>query len=199
MNSRGVAPLGLLALITASSAVCAQGQENRESLIDPAQYRGLAADHRAYRVGDVVTVLVLEATRAKSQAATDAASDLDMHVGLAAPSTQYSAQLGIGGSNSGGAQTTRVGELSTQISTQVVAVEPNGLLRIEGEQTLTVNRERQTIRLIGMVRPEDIAANNTVFSNRIANADLELIGVGSVSESQRQSIIYRFFKWLGLM
>lgn len=173
--------------------------QQRESLIDPADYRALAADHRAYRVGDVVTVYVLEATRAKSQAATDAASDLDMRAGLASPSTRYDASLGIGAANSAGAQTTRVGELRTQISTQVVAVAPDGSLQIEGQQSLTVNGERQRIRLSGLVRPEDIAADNTVFSNRIANADLELVGVGVVSESQRQGVLYRLFKWLRLM
>src|SRR5690242_5285863 len=121
MNRKVIATLAWLGLAASSFAACAQSQEGGgESLIDPAQYRGLAADHRAYRVGDVVTVLVIEATRAKSQAATDAASDLDMHVGLTSPSTRYDATLGVGGSNSGGAQTTRVGELSTQISTQVI-------------------------------------------------------------------------------
>ena len=182
------------------ASLCAPASaQDRESLIDPAAYRGLAADHRAYRLGDVVTVFVLEATRAKSQAATDAASDLDMHVGLASPSTQYNATLGLGGSNSGGAQTTRLGELRTQISAQVIEVEPDGTLRIAGEQTLRVNGELQKIRVSGLVRPEDISAENTVWSHRIANADLELLGVGVVSESQRQSIFYRVFKWLRLM
>lgn len=184
-----------LALCTCTTA----GAQQRESLVDPASYRGLAADHRAQRVGDVITVFVLEATRAKSQAATDASSDLQMNAGLSSPSTQYDATLGISGANSAGAQTTRVGELSTQISTQVVAVEPDGVLRIAGEQTLTVNGERQRIRLSGLVRPADISADNTVWSNRIAQADLELVGVGTVSESQRQSIFYRVFKWLRLM
>lgn len=182
-------------------ALCcgAAAAQQRESLIDPASYRNLAADHRAYRVGDVVTVYVLEATRAKSQAATDAASDLDMRAGLNSPSTAYNATLGIGGANSAGAQTTRVGELRTQISTQVVAVTPDGALEIEGLQTMTVNGERQKIRLRGLVRPEDIGADNIVLSHRIANADIELVGVGVVSESQRQSIFYRLFKWLRLM
>lgn len=182
------------------ASLCAPASaQDRESLIDPAAYRGLAADHRAYRLGDVVTVFVLEATRAKSQAATDATSDLDMRVGLASPSTQYNATLGLGGSNSGGAQTTRLGELRTQISAQVIEVEPDGTLRIAGEQTLRVNGELQKIRVSGLVRPEDISAENTVWSHRIANADLELLGVGVVSESQRQSIFYRVFKWLRLM
>jgi flagellar L-ring protein FlgH len=78
-------------------------------------------------------------------------------------------------------------------------VEPDGTLRIAGEQTLRVNGELQKIRVSGLVRPEDISAENTVWSHRIANADLELLGVGVVSESQRQSIFYRVFKWLRLM
>lgn len=162
-------------------------------------YRGLAADHHAYRVGDVITVYVLEATRAKSQAATQASSDVGLHARLSAPSATYNAALGVGGNDTTGAETTRVGELRTQISAQVVAVRTDGTLEIEGAQTLTVNGEHQAIRLSGLVRPEDITPDNTVWSNRIAQAKLELLGVGVVSESQRQSILYRVFKWLRLM
>lgn len=171
----------------------------RESLVDADSYRSLAADHRAYRVGDVIAVYVFEATRARSQAATDADSSLGINARLSAPSTQYAASLGLDASNGASAQTTRIGELRTQISAQVVAVDPNGMLHIDGQQTLTVNGERQTIRLTGLVRPEDVAADNSVWSNRIANADLELVGAGVVSASQRQSLLYRLFKWLRLL
>ena len=186
-----------LALAVAIAPLAHAGE--RESLIDPQQYRGLAADHRAYRVGDVITIYVLEATRAKSQAATEAGSKLDLHAGLSTPSTDYNGTLGIGGGNSAGAQTTRIGELRTQFSAQVVDVEANGNLRISGEQSLLVNGERQKIRLTGLVRPEDIDAGNSVYSTRIANADIELLGKGVVSESQRQSVLYRIFKWLRVL
>ena len=191
--------MAIVFLAVASHAVAGEADGQRESLIDPGRYRALAADHRAYRVGDIVTIQVLEATRAKSQAATEAGSELDLGVGFSSPSTSYDASLGLNGGNASGAQTTRVGELRTQVSAQVIAIEPNGNLRIEGEQSLIVNGERQKIRITGMVRPEDISAANTVWSNRIANADLELLGVGVVSESQRQSVLYRVFKWLRLM
>lgn len=184
----------MLALLMLASPLA-----HAQSLIEPERYRALAADHRAYRVGDVITVFVAEATRARSQAATDASSRLDLNAGLRSPTTDYNADVGIGGSNSGGAQTTRVGELRTQVSVQVVAVDTDGGLRIEGWQNLTVNGENQRIRLKGLVRPQDVSAQNTVWSNRIANAELELDGVGIVSESQRQSVIYRLFKWLRLM
>lgn len=188
-----------LAVATLLGALLATQAAQAQSLVEPERYRALAADHRAYRLGDVITVYVAEATRAKSQAATDASSRLDLGAGLRSPSTDFNADVGLSGSNSGGAQTTRVGELRTQVSVQVVALEPDGSLRIEGAQTLTVNGENQRIRLKGLVRPQDVSAQNTVWSNRIANAELELDGVGIVSESQRQSVIYRFFKWLRLM
>ena len=199
MKKRHARHIAALAVVLAAAASMPAIANERESLIDPNQYRGLAADHRAYRVGDIVTIYVLEATRAKSQAATEAGSDLNLDVGLSSPSTQYNANLGLSGNNASGAQTTRIGELRTQVSAQVTAVEANGSLRISGEQSLIVNGERQKIRITGLVRPEDIDAGNTVWSNRIANADLELLGVGVVSESQRQSIFYRVFKWLRLL
>ncbi len=199
MIERHARHLATLVFALSAAASAPAFANERESLIDPNQYRGLAADHRAYRVGDIVTIYVLEATRAKSQAATEAGSDLNLDVGLSSPSTQYNANLGLSGNNASGAQTTRVGELRTQVSAQVTAVEINGSLRIAGEQSLIVNGERQKIRITGLIRPEDINADNTVWSNRIANADLELLGVGVVSESQRQSIFYRVFKWLRLL
>ena len=199
MIARHARHLATLVFALCAAASVTTFANERESLIDPNQYRGLAADHRAYRVGDIVTIYVLEATRAKSQAATEAGSDLNLDLGLSSPSTQYNANLGLSGNNASGAQTTRVGELRTQVSAQVTAVEINGSLLIAGEQSLIVNGERQKIRITGLIRPEDINADNTVWSNRIANADLELLGVGVVSESQRQSIFYRVFKWLRLL
>lgn len=197
MNKLQQRVLACVVLMAVTAA--AHTAPTRQTLVDVENYRPLMADHRAYQPGDVLTVYVAEATRAKSQAATDASSQLALGASLSSPSTNYSAKAGLNGSNAGGAQTTRSGELRTQISVQVVAVQPDGMLDIEGEQTLLVNRERQHIRLRGRVRPQDIAADNTVWSHRIANADIELDGVGDVSTSQRQSMIYRALKWLRLL
>jgi flagellar L-ring protein precursor FlgH len=188
--------LVLLAALLAADGAYAQ---QAESLIDPARYRGLAADHRAYRVGDILTVYVLEVSRARSQAGVDADSDLQIRADLDAPSTRYDAQLGLSAGHSGGAQTVRAGEVRAQISVQVIHVDPEGRLAIEGLQTLLINGERQQIRLRGLVRPEDIEADNIVLSRRIANADIELVGVGVVSESTRQSLVYRVLKWLRIL
>jgi flagellar basal body L-ring protein FlgH len=95
--SRVLFAFSCLLLLSGSHAMA----QERESLIDPAHYRGLAADRRAYRVGDLLTVHVIEATRARSQAATDASSTLGLDAGLASPSTDYQASLGLSGRNAG--------------------------------------------------------------------------------------------------
>ncbi|MFC0677979.1 flagellar basal body L-ring protein FlgH [Lysobacter korlensis] len=193
--TKSAAWTALLAVALAAPAAA----QYRESLIDADRYRGLAADHRAYRVGDVITVFVLEVSRARSQAGVDATSELGLDANLRSPTTRYDATLGVGGGHSGGAQTVRAGEVRAQISAQVVAVDRDGRMLIEGLQTLLINGERQQIRLRGLVRPEDIAADNSVLSQRVANADIELVGVGVVSESARQSLVYRALKWLRLL
>lgn len=170
-----------------------------QSLIDPATFRGPAADRRAYRVGDVLTVYVLETSRARSQAGTDTERGMDVGIGLHSPSTVYDAKLAAKGKATGAAETRRIGELRAQLSVRVVEVEANGLLRVSGGQTLLVNGEQQRINLSGVVRPEDIAAGNVVWSSRLAEADVSLAGVGSVSEAQRRGLISRIFGWLGLL
>lgn len=186
----------LLALLLATQAVAA---DDRQSLIDPESFRGPAADRRAFQTGDLLTVYVLETTRARSGAATDASSDTGVRIGISSPSTRYDAAAGITGGSAAGAETSRIGELRAQISVSVRAVRTGGVMEIQGVQSVVVNGEEQQIRLSGLVRPEDVASDNTVWSHRIADAKVELTGIGVISESQRQGILYRLFKWLRLM
>jgi flagellar L-ring protein precursor FlgH len=173
--------------------------EARQSLIDPATFRGPAADQHAHRVGDLLTVFVLETTTARAQAATGSDRGTDLSIDFSAPSTTYNAALGLKNKTKGSGETTRVGELRAQITVRVVAVEENGVLRISGSQSLIVNKEHQQITLSGLVRPEDISAANTVWSTRIADADVSLVGKGAVSEAQRRNVVSRVFQWLGLL
>ena len=189
------APILAFALLP---AICATAQA-RQSLIDPLTFRGPAADQRAHRPGDLLTVLVLETTRARSQAATGTDRATELGVDFSSPSAQYNLDLGARGKTKGAAETTRIGELRAQITVRVVAVEPGGVMRISGTQSLIVNREEQHITLSGLVRPEDISAANTVWSTRIAEADVSLDGKGVVSGAQRRSLVSRVFQWLGLL
>ena len=183
----------LLALALAASGASAQ------SLVDPQSFRGPAADQRAHRVGDLLTVLVLEATQARSKAGTGVDRASDLGVDFASPSTDYEASLDLHNKSRGEAETTRVGELRGHLTLRVTAIEENGLLHVAGTQTLVVNKETQQISISGVVRPEDISSTNTVWSSRIGDADVQLVGQGAVSEGTRRNVVSRVLAWLGIL
>ncbi len=180
-------------------ATLSQHGAAQQSLIEPGTYRGIAADRRAYRVGDILTVNVLEAARARSSATTDANSDVRVRASATTPGYQGTASGALSAGSTGGAETSRAGELRTQLSVRVQQVLDDGTLAVEGAQSLIINGEDQKILLSGLVRPEDISSDNSLWSHRIANARVEFSGKGVVSESQRTSIVYRALKWLRLL
>jgi flagellar L-ring protein FlgH len=85
----------------------------------------------------------------------------------------------------GKGQAATTSSLTTSLAGRVVAVLPSGALVIEAERELTMNNERQTVLLRGLVRPGDVAPNGAVASNAIANLELELKGKGVISEGNR--------------
>lgn len=172
---------------------------NAESLIDVNSYRALASDHRAYRVGEPIVVLVIESTKAESMANTGAENNVSVIGNYEDNAGPNKAGLGIGGKNSGAGQTSRQGLAVTQLSTRIAEITDVGLYRIKGEHNLIVNGENQRIVLSGLIRAEDLSKDNTILSNRIAEARIEIIGDGDVNDSQKKSIIYKIFKWLRII
>ncbi|MDA8239477.1 MAG: flagellar basal body L-ring protein FlgH [Nitrospiraceae bacterium] len=84
----------------------------------------------------------------------------------------------------GSGQTTRAGNLVGTITAKIVEVMPNGNLVIESRKDITINREKQILILRGMIRPADIANDNTVLSSRIADAEVYFVGDGVVQDKQ---------------
>ena len=146
------------AVLAAGWAVAAHGQ----SLFQEESWRGLTADHKAYRPGDVLTVLVFENTSASS-----------------------SADTGTRRSNHMAAQ--RASRLLTTRTVTVQEVVPGGQLRVAGTQSRTVNEELQRVTLEGLVRPADISDANVVQSTRIAQARITYVGEGDLTERTRRA------------
>ena len=70
---------------------------------------------------------------------------------------------------------------------------PNGNLMIRGEKWLTLNTGEEFIRLEGIIRASDVAADNTVESNRIANARIQYSGKGEMQDAQSSGWLSQFF------
>lgn len=188
--------LPLLALLTPAQAASAADLYRED------QYRALLADQRARRVGDLLTVQVLENASASATADLRSQRKHDASLGVSAQDSQRPYRAGLGAnlsdSHDGSARTQRAGRVLAQITVTVTSVEPNGDLRIRGEQQLELNGEQQRIGIEGRVRPQDINDTNTVVSSRLADARIRYLGDGVLAEAQRPGWLSRVMRWLGL-
>ena len=164
----------------------------------------LYRDVKARNVGDILTIQVIENASATNSATT--ATQKKGEVSLSAPAIaglehgnsalNFSNILqAAGGLNfNGTGSTTRSGQLQAQISARVVQVLPNGDLRIEGTKVVTINGERQTLTIGGMVRNHDVSPSNVISSTAIANMDVKFDGKGIVADSNKPGWFYKFYQ-----
>ncbi len=157
----------------------------------------LTSDSRAFRVGDLVTVILQETTQASKSAGTKLGKDAG--VGVAAPSLlgkvfpKAGVELNSTHSFQGDATATQQNALSGAITVIVQEVMPNGLLKVAGEKGLTLNQGEEFVRLRGYLRAADIDANNQVSSQRIANARIAYSAQGTLADTQQPGWLQRFF------
>lgn len=159
----------------------------------------LFADTKARRVGDTLTILINETASASSKAATSSSKSENLNYGPGfGPILHNIKNFGLTGSinSTGQGSTTRADNLSAQIAVVVKDVLPNGNLVVEGKRAVGMNAETQQITLSGIVRPADIAPDNTVQSNLVADAQIRLTGKGPVGDKQHDGIVTRIFKVL---
>ncbi len=159
----------------------------------------LYADRKAIKEGDVLTVLIYESTTASSRADTktsksDSASTKPGVGPLLSLLPEWSVSGKTGSQASG--STTRSGTLVGKISVLVKEVLPNGNLKVEGTRSVGVNGEKEKIVLTGIVRPEDVSAENTIASTAIAEAEIHYEGKGPVGSKQREGLLTKLLKWL---
>jgi len=168
------------------------------SLYDESQYRALTADRKARAVGDLVTVLIYENTSATTTADTNASRSADVSASLKTPTRDRQVGLATNNDFEGRGSTQRSGRVLGQLTVTVRGVQPNGDLLLGGVQELEINGEKQTIKLEGRVRSQDINDTNTVLSTRVADARISLVGDGVLAERQKPSWWHRLVTWFGL-
>lgn len=170
-----------------------------ENLYKDSDYRALTADRRAYQIGDILTVLVLENSSASATAGTNTDKSSDTGIKFLSPKSQKNYSLDLQQNFDGNGRIARSGKLLAQISVLVIGKENNGDLLVKGEQVIEINGEKQSINLEGRVRPRDIDEGNSVLSSRIADAHITYIGDGVLAESQHKGWLTRLIAILGLL
>ncbi len=166
------------------------------------QEMALFADLKARRVGDILTIVLNESTNASKSAITkttksSATADTGPSIlgksittkGVPILDTTLSGSNTFDGEGSSSQGNSLVGSLTVT----VVNVESNGNLVVEGDKSLKLNQGDEFIHISGVVRPADIATNNTVTSDKIADAHISYSGKGVIDSSNRMGWLTRFF------
>ena len=163
----------------------------------------LFSDTKAHRVGDIVTVHITESATGSKDAETKTGrtSSIDASasnfLGLpAATVTKLNASGSFTDAFDGSGSTTRTGALTADITTVVTEVLPNGNLVIEGQRDVTINSEKETITLRGVIRPEDISTSNVILSTYVADATIKYAGTGVIHDKQRPGWAIRILDWI---
>ncbi len=172
------------------------------SIFSSATNINLYGDGRAHRVGDIITVVLQESTSSQKNNKTEI--DKSNNQTIAQP-TILGEALTIDGrplsASFGNSTTDFDGEgkvnmsnsLSGNISVTIHEVLANGVLIVKGEKWLTLNQGDEYIRVSGMIRPQDISADNTVNSTQIADARISYSGTGAVHDSNTMGWLSQFF------
>jgi flagellar L-ring protein precursor FlgH len=171
--------------------------------------RSMFADHKAARNGDILTVVVAESAAATNSQSKKSSRDSSLQdsVGQFLFSTAASSlgthngelpAISLTGksSSSGGGEVANSQSLNSRAAVLVTDVLPNGNLVIEGVRVVTFSGETQYVVLHGLVRPDDIAADNTVISTNIAGARVEFIAEGSITDAQKRGWLTKVYEKL---
>ena len=169
-------------------------------------------DMRARRVGDLITVKLVEKTEGSKEANSEVKKTQDLSISN--PTILGSTpQFNVPGivplaSNNGNTLATTLGstssfkgegdadqsnELSGSVTVTVVEVLPNGYLVVRGEKRIGINQGNEYVKLSGIVRPSDIDSTNTVESTKIGDATILYVGDGAVADAGVMGWLTKFF------
>lgn len=191
-------PLKSLSKLTLALLLMAPAA-HAQSLWHGSAARSLVADKRATQVGDILSILIQESNTANrnNSTKTSKASNIDASLQTFLYGPAASKFLTKGGqlpalkttaaqSFDGGGQINNSEKITARIAVRIIDVLPNGNLVIEGTRKVSFSGESQDAVLRGVVRAEDVMANNTIYSYNIAEATIKYVSTGTISDNQRK-------------
>lgn len=159
-----------------------------------------AADYKARMAGDVIVVNLVDTFSAATNGENKTSRQFSTQSAITAllrsiPANNALQNLLAANSNTsldGKGASTMSSNLQLSLSGRIVQVMPNGMMVIEASRDFTVGNDRQTVVLHGLVRPGDIAPNNSIQSTSVTSLELEIKGKGAVADaSAKPSLIMR--------
>ncbi len=165
----------------------------------------LYADERAMHVHDPVSVVVSESLAAstdgtvKDTRASSANSQISSLLGALHAGNALNNLVNQNSASSLNAQGESVtsSSLTTIFGGEVEAILPNGMMVIQAVRQLTFSQQTQLITLRGLIRPDDINAQNQILSTDISDLEIQVTGKGIVNDAtHRQNPVVRFLEGL---
>ncbi|PCI81637.1 MAG: flagellar basal body L-ring protein [SAR86 cluster bacterium] len=157
------------------------------SLYQASSAMGLYEDIKAKRIGDILTVVLVEQTSGQNSAdnSVNQSTEMNVRTPTFGGSSRANMQIDLGSENSfsGQSGSSQSNSLSGAITVTVHTVLPNGNLVVEGEKWIRINQANEFVRLKGVVRQVDIDTNNTLLSTQVADARISYGGTGTSGNS----------------
>lgn len=163
---------------------------------------GLFEDRRAKRVGDILTVNLVEKTEAKRKSETTDERKANGTIDIPSPTVLGRSSSLLGATSWDPSSSNKIelkdnetntNEVKGSITVTVVEVLANGNLLVAGEKQVRVNQDTEYIRLAGVVNPNQITAGNTVNSTQMADVQIESTNSQKFDKSQMAGMLARFF------
>jgi flagellar L-ring protein precursor FlgH len=160
----------------------------------------LFSDIKASKKGDIVKIIILEKTSANEKMNTSTGKKYDtkgeigaLPFGGISKEKLPTWQWGHDEAYSGGGEIKKENYIAAIIIGKIVDITDEGNYKIEGEKNIDINGSKQTIKISGYVRPQDISEDNTIYSNLIFDMKLSLIGKGFIEEKRKPGLLTRIF------
>jgi len=163
-------------------------------------------DNNAHKIGDIITIIINESAVGSTK--TEAERQKEIGIGGKSGSTEdgktffnsFAKLIPLFGAEASGkskykanADEQKVGKLVAKISVIIKDITPEGNLILEGEKDVKINNEKQKIVVKGVARPNDITSDNTILSDKIANAEIVYTGKLAFGDEKRPGLIKRTF------
>lgn len=162
----------------------------------------LAENPVAHHVGDIVTIVLNEQTAAQKSATTTTSKNTSVAMPgptlLGRPVTIHGTPILLNNMDdatkfAGQGASAESNSLTGFLTATVLKVLPNGNLLIAGEKQIGLNQGKEYVRVTGVIRPIDMAADDSIPSYRVASAHINYSGKGAIADANAQSWLSRFF------
>ncbi len=159
-------------------------------------------DQSSFRVGQLLTVIIDESGSGSNTANANTKREGSLDLSASADGGPFTGLPTLSGSSSTANEhkakgsNARSNSLSGTVTAEIVAIEEDGTLVLEGTRIIELDGEQQITQLTGRVRPEDVRSDNSVYSLHLADAVISYSGRGVVADSQRRGVLTYLFGWL---